>query len=166
MSFVSKVPFIFPTALLSGLAGIQAHSSHGIKVVGSGTTCKHQHPKDAEGDRLFLVVSFYKQTNRQNSLPGSPIPKYTLLHISLGKMVLWRSPGEGNGNPLQHSWRIPWTEESGGLQSMGSQESDTTEQLSTHTHSFCPNHCLVAPWDGLDCLTGTHGLRKENWSSK
>ena len=33
-----------------------------------------------------------------------------------------RSPGDGNGNPLQYSsWRIPWTEEPGGLQSMGSQ---------------------------------------------
>ena len=30
-------------------------------------------------------------------------------------------PGEGNGNPLQYlAWRIPWTEEPGGLQSMGS----------------------------------------------
>jgi hypothetical protein len=28
------------------------------------------------------------------------------------------------------AWRIPWTEEPGGLQSMGSQESDTTERLS------------------------------------
>ena len=27
------------------------------------------------------------------------------------------------------AWRIPWTEEAGGLQSMRSQESDTTEQL-------------------------------------
>ena len=27
------------------------------------------------------------------------------------------------------AWRIPWTEEPGGLQSMGSQESDTTERL-------------------------------------
>ena len=27
-------------------------------------------------------------------------------------------------------WRIPWTEEPGGLQPMGSQESDMTEQLS------------------------------------
>ena len=26
------------------------------------------------------------------------------------------------------AWRIPWTEEPGGLQSMGPQESDTTEQ--------------------------------------
>ena len=33
-----------------------------------------------------------------------------------------RSPGEGNGNRLQYScWRIPWTEEPGGLQSTGSQ---------------------------------------------
>ena len=33
-----------------------------------------------------------------------------------------RSSGEGNGNPLSIlAWRIPWTEESGELQSMGSQ---------------------------------------------
>ena len=39
---------------------------------------------------------------------------------------LERSPGEGNGN---HSsilaWEIPWTEEPEGLQSMGSQKSQT-----------------------------------------
>ena len=35
---------------------------------------------------------------------------------------LGRSPGEGNGNPLQYSClKNPWTEEPGGLQSMGSQ---------------------------------------------
>ena len=32
-----------------------------------------------------------------------------------------KSPGEGNGNPLQYS--CPWTEEPGRLQSMGSQKS-------------------------------------------
>ena len=33
-----------------------------------------------------------------------------------------RSPGVGNGNPLQYPcWEIPWTEDPGGLQSMGSQ---------------------------------------------
>ena len=31
-----------------------------------------------------------------------------------------RSPGEGNGNPLQ-VWKIPWTEEPGRLWSMGLQ---------------------------------------------
>ena len=30
------------------------------------------------------------------------------------------------------SWRIPWTEEPGGLQSMGYKESNMTEQLSMH----------------------------------
>ena len=34
------------------------------------------------------------------------------------------------------AWRIPWTEEPGGLQSMRSQESDTSEQLNTFTLSY------------------------------
>ena len=37
-----------------------------------------------------------------------------------------RSPGEENGNPFQYSCLgIPWTKEPGGLQSMGSQKSQT-----------------------------------------
>ena len=39
---------------------------------------------------------------------------------------LGRSPGEGHGHPLQYSgefctWRIPWTEEPGRLESLVSQ---------------------------------------------
>ena len=35
-----------------------------------------------------------------------------------------RSPGGGNGNPLQFlAWEIPWTEEPGGLQFTGSPKS-------------------------------------------
>ena len=53
---------------------------------------------------------------------------------SLKEPVYWvgdprsgRSPGEGNGNPLQYSClEIPWTEKLGGVQSMGSQELNTT----------------------------------------
>ena len=49
--------------------------------------------------------------------------------------VSGRSPGAGNGNLLQYSW----TEESGGLQSMGHKQTDTIEGLSmralTHTHT-------------------------------
>ena len=30
------------------------------------------------------------------------------------------------------AWRIPWTEEPGGLQSLGRRESDTTERLHFH----------------------------------
>ena len=40
---------------------------------------------------------------------------------------LGRSPGVGNGNPLQlFLLKNPWTEEPDGLQSTGSQESDMT----------------------------------------
>ena len=40
---------------------------------------------------------------------------------------LGRSPGEGNGNPLQYSYlENPMDREPGGLQSMESQESDKT----------------------------------------
>ena len=42
-----------------------------------------------------------------------------------------RSPGVGNDSQLQYSWlKIPWTEEPGGLQSLGLQKSWTTEWLS------------------------------------
>ena len=37
------------------------------------------------------------------------------------------------------AWRIPWTEESGVLQSTGSQRLDTTERL-THTHTHTHTH--------------------------
>ena len=48
------------------------------------------------------------------------------------------------------AWKIPWTEEPGGLQSMGSQ-SDTTEQLHFHTstylrsssNKFKSRHCYI-----------------------
>ena len=34
------------------------------------------------------------------------------------------------------AWKIPWTEEAGGLQSMGLQELDTTWRLSHHHHHY------------------------------
>ena len=38
---------------------------------------------------------------------------------------------------LTFAWRVPWTEEPGGLQSMGSLESDTTERLHFHFSLSC-----------------------------
>ena len=63
----------------------------------------------------FLVAQTGKEsacnTGDPGSIPGSG-----------------RSPGDGMAT---HSsilaWRIPWTDEPGGLQSLGLQESDTTE---------------------------------------
>ena len=42
------------------------------------------------------------------------------------------------------AWRIPWTEKPGRLQSVGLQEPDTTEQLSTW-HTLTPEQLAVPP---------------------
>ena len=62
--------------------------------------------------------------------------------------------GEYNGTPLFSStlaWKIPWTEKPGRLQSMGSLESDTTEQLhfQFHFHALekeMATHSSVLAW--------------------
>ena len=61
------------------------------------------------GSETSLVVHCISNVGDTSSIPG-----------------LVRSPGEGNGTPLQYSClEIPWTEEPGGLQSMGPQKSQT-----------------------------------------
>ena len=66
----------------------------------------------------------------------------TVKHLPVTRETWVRSLGPED--PLEkematHSsilaWRIPWTEEPGGLQSMGRKESDTTERL-THTKCY------------------------------
>ena len=42
------------------------------------------------------------------------------------------------------AWRIPWTEEPGGLQSMGCKELDTIEYTHTHTHTHTHTPHFVA----------------------
>ena len=48
-----------------------------------------------------------------------------------------KSHGEWNGNPLQYSWRIPHTEETNGLQSIGSQR--VGHDWATDTFTFHSN---------------------------
>ena len=49
-----------------------------------------------------------------------------------------RSPRGGNDNPLQYScWKIPWTEEPGGLQSMGLQR---VGREWAHMHTWIHTH--------------------------
>ena len=61
----------------------------------------------------------------QAGFPGGSDGKECALNVGdLGSIPgLGRSPGEGHGNPLQYSCleNPPWTEEPGGLQSMGLQ---------------------------------------------
>ena len=53
-----------------------------------------------------------------------------------GLILGWEDPMEEDmATPSSIlAWRIPWTEEPGGLQSMGQKEWDTTEATHTHMH--------------------------------
>ena len=65
-------------------------------------------------------MNFTSKTVKIRGFPGGSDDKKST-HISgdMGSIPgSGRSPGEGNGNPLQYScWRIPWTVEPGGLYS-------------------------------------------------
>ena len=52
------------------------------------------------------------------------------------------------------AWRIPWTEEPGGLQSTGRQESDTTERL--HSLIDLPIGSLFVLFDPLHPIVPLH----------
>ena len=72
---------------------------------------------------------------RLSGIPGGSDSKESACNArDLGLIPGWaRSPGEENGNPLQYSWRIPWTEEPGGLQSKGLQIVGHDWVANTHT---------------------------------
>ena len=78
--------------------------------------------------RIFWLQSFWSFYYTLLGFPGGSEVKASACNSGdLGSIPgLGRSPGEGNGNPLQcSSWRIPWTQKPSGLQSMGSQKSWT-----------------------------------------
>ena len=63
---------------------------------------------------------------------------------------LGRSPGGGTGYPLQYSCLgNPWTEEPGGLQSIGSQKLNTTEQLNHQHFVKFPNSSSDRSWSRI-----------------
>ena len=65
------------------------------------------------------------------------------------------------------AWKIPWMEEAGRLQSMGSLESDTTERLNFHFSLSCLGEgngnplqcsCLENPRDGGALWAAVYGV--------
>ena len=96
---------------------------------------------------IFLQAPFH-----QRPKCPYPISKYVcFFEASLVAQMVKRLPtmretwvlSLGREDPLEkemathssiHAWKIPWTEEPGGLQFMGSQESDMTERLHFHFH--------------------------------
>ena len=69
------------------------------------------------------------------------------------------------------AWKIPWTEEPGGLQSMGSLEVDTTERLHLHCSPSCIGEgngnplwcsCLENPRDGGTWWSAAYGVAQSD----
>ena len=72
------------------------------------------------------ITSLPKETDILTELKKYLIKSSDLL---FGKVIFLEK--EMTTHPSILAWRFPWTEEPGSLQSMGSQGSDTTEQLNT-----------------------------------
>ena len=68
-----------------------------------------------------------------------------IIRIGGTQQVLEEKAMAPNSSTL--AWKIPWTEEPGGLQSVGSLESDTTEQLHFHAlEKEMASHSSVLTW--------------------
>ena len=77
-----------------------------------------------------------------------------------------RSPRGGNGNPLQCvAWRIPWTEESGGLQSIGSQRVRHNWSHLAHTHTWHRYSCFLFSSLFSFCSLSFLPLLSSTWAS-
>ena len=98
---------------------------------------------ESKGPQVYREHSEYKQLP---SLSGASqvaqwqricLPRQKVQETEI-QILGWEDPLEKEMATLSHilAWKILWTEESGGLQSIA--ESDTTEQLNTSTSSFCP----------------------------
>ena len=117
-----------------GLTGLVPSQSEGFSRVFSSTTIqKHQffgaQPSLWPISHIHIwllekTIALTIQTFCQRYGGGSDGKESACNAGDLCSIPGWgRSPGEGNGNPLQHShWRIPWTKEPGGLWFRGSQK--------------------------------------------
>ena len=71
---------------------------------------------------LFVHPYINTTMSRLLGFPGGSDSKESACNAAEPGLIpgVGRAPGGGLGNPLQHPcWRIPWTEEPGGLQSRG-----------------------------------------------
>ena len=112
---------------------------------------------DASHHLLFLHASYQdsrekgsKCANYNKLILNYLLQVYSKLQFSLNcrrsrfdplnRKILWRK--EWLPSPVFYlTWTIPWTEEPGRLQSMRSQESGSTEQLTLSLFHFLPSSC-------------------------
>ena len=107
----------------------------------AGSQCLGSHPHYAR----FGVWATEARGGGSVGFPGATGDKDHVLPIQetreQARPWVRTIPTGGHGTHALNSilaWRVPWTGKPGGLQSMGSQESDTTGWPSTHSHTPHP----------------------------
>ena len=81
----------------------------------------------------------------------------SLLFTMLSRLVRRR---QWHPTPVLNAWKIPWTEEPGGLQSTGLLESETTERLHFHFSLSCIGEGNGNP---LQCSCLENSRDREAW---
>ena len=113
------VTLICPTADEQGFPGSSA---------GKESACNAGNPHSipgsgrSPGEEIGYPLQYSWASLMAQMVKNLPAMRETWV-LSLGSIPgLGRSPGGGHGNPLSIlAWRVPWTEEAGGLPSRGSQ---------------------------------------------
>ena len=106
---------------------------------------------------LPTTIQWGLPTTIQWGFPSSSVGKASACNAGAPGSIpgSGRSPREGNGSPLQIlACRIPWREEPGGLQSMGSQRVRHDWATNTHTHTHIHTHTH----DSLGCFAYSNRL--------
>ena len=87
-----------------------------------------------------LTENFWDNNYRYRGFPGGWDGKESVCNLGDPGLVpgSGRAPGVGSGNQLRYSWRIPWTNQPGGLQSMGSQRVG---------HDCGTKHLMIDTWE-------------------
>jgi len=112
-----------------------------------------------------LPPSFHPSRSSQSTELSFPCNTASSRWLFILHMVVytWEKAMAPHSSTL--AWKIPWTEEPGGLQSMGSLESDTTER--PHFHFSCIGEgngnplqcsCLENPRDGGAWWAAVYGV--------
>ena len=116
-----------------------------------GGACKGRESGEKRGQREWEAQTSLVANARagvreylQRELCGFPAGAVVRIHLPMQDTQEMWVPSLGWEDLLEKgmatqcrilAWKILWTEEPDGLQTMGSQESDTTEPTHTHTHA-------------------------------
>ena len=121
----------FPTA---------SHYVHAQSFQSSPTLCDPMNcsPPGFSVQRILpaRILEWVAMPSSRASLVAQSVKNLPAMQETWVRFLGWEDPLEKKTaiHSSIRTWKIPWTKEPGGLQSMGSQESDTTWQLNHHHH--------------------------------